>query len=547
MSQRSLQELNKIVGKAAKAIFDNEKFAVPFLASRARKLAQAFPHDQTCVHMSNFLTRRAASTRNEQFITRSQFVDAYNRLYTNNNKFAKHFSDELGTIKDAQKKTAMTRDPREGESLVDEAYENMADPVLQNALESVFDKDAKYKPYSEYIAKQAQKACVHELNCCGVFPKKIDVVAGQSDVLICRAAYETPKGESHIIIPVEVRNNKALIPEVFLGDHGFVNITAENVRGFLKRAVGHNVQVNVQQLLNVISGAKNGIPDPVGEVEMAIMKKKAATETPAYFDQHGILEQKIDEANPNVELPKYEQPEEVKSFAKQLESDAGRAEFKFGKNLVDTWRQRIASHMLQNGFIASQVAVADSNDDTVFYAVSIDGQKGFKVPVKLSESSPNPGFIIASSGVYPFSKKGIDAFLASNVTDSSAVAKTSQSYGMTPSSLLGVIRQSMNDGNYLKAEDALNVLRHGDDVTAFNTGFSIYMNGINKKAGESDVGKCEATIKTANSKYLLCTHTGLPVHKTYKDKHGDCQPLYRKAMEETSDGKSFSYSKIHMG
>ena len=74
MSQRSLHELTKIVGKAAKAIFDREKFAVPYLASRARKLAQAFPHDQTCVHMSNFLTRRATNTRNDQFISRAEFI-----------------------------------------------------------------------------------------------------------------------------------------------------------------------------------------------------------------------------------------------------------------------------------------------------------------------------------------------------------------------------------------------------------------------------------------------------------------------------------------
>lgn len=546
MSQRSLHELTKIVGKAAKAIFDREKFAVPYLASRARKLAQAFPHDQTCVHMSNFLTRRATNTRNDQFISRAEFIDVYNKLYTNNNKFVEHFSDELGSVKAADKNT-MLRDPKEGESLVSEAYENISDPILQNALKSVFDENTQYKPYSEYIAKQAQKACVHELNCCGAFPKKIDVVAGQSDVLICRAAYETPNGENFIIIPVEVKNNKALMPSVFLGEHGFVNISADNIRGFLKRAVGHNVQVNVQQLLNVISGAKNGIPDAVGEVEMAIMKAKALTETPAHYDQHGILEQKVDDANPNVELPRYEEPEEVQSFAKHLESPYGAAEFKFGKNIVSGCGKRILNAVTKMGFDKTQVAVSDSNDDTIFYAVTLAGQKGFKVPVKLTDGNPSAEMIIAASGVYPFSKNGIDSFLQTNSTDSFAVAQTSQVYGTSPSELLEVVRTAMNEGNYLKAEDALNVLRHSDDITAFNTAFSIYMNNISKKAGESDIGKCQATIKTASSKYLLCSHTGLPVHKTYVDKYGDCQPLYRKAMEESGDGKSFSYSKIKMG
>ena len=547
MSQHSFQELNKIVGKTAKAIFDKEKFAVPFLAARARKLAQAFPHDQTCVHMSSFLTKRATNTRNDQFITRYEFVDVYNKMYTNNNKFAKHFSDELGTIKDVQKKSAMTRDPREGESLVSEAFDNMSDPILQNALASAFDKNIKYKPYSEYIAKQAEKACVHELNCCGVFPKKIEVVAGQEDVLICRAAYETPKGEAHVIIPVEVKNNKALIPSVFLADHGFINITAENVRGFLKRAAGHTVQVNVQQLLNVISGAKNGIPDPVGEVEMALIKAKASTETPAYYDQHGILEQKIDEVTPDVQTPQYEQPEEVQSFAKHLASEAGMAEFKFSREAVLSWRTKIAGHMASFGFAKSQVAIADSTDDTVFYAVSVDGQKGFKVPVKIKEAHPSPGLIIASSGVYAFSKEGVNSFLSNNDTDSGAVAKTSQLYGTSPSALIAIIREAMDDQNYIKAEDALNILRQGEDITAFNTAFSIYMNGINKKAGESDEGKCPSPVEIKNSKYLRCSHTGLPIHKTYLDKYGDCQPLYRKAMEETGEGKSFPYSKIFMG
>lgn len=51
-------------------------------------------------------------------------------------------------------------------------------------------------------------------------------------------------------------------------------------------------------------------------------------------------------------------------------------------------------------------------------------------------------------------------------------------------------------------------------------------------------------IKNSTSEHPICSHTGLPVHKVFQDKDGNCQPMYRKGMDETYEGASFMNAKI---
>jgi hypothetical protein len=46
------------------------------------------------------------------------------------------------------------------------------------------------------------------------------------------------------------------------------------------------------------------------------------------------------------------------------------------------------------------------------------------------------------------------------------------------------------------------------------------------------------------SEHSICGHTGLPIHKVFQDKNGNCQPLYRRGMDETYEGASFMNAKI---
>ena len=159
-----------------------------------------------------------------------------------------------------------------------------------------------------------------------------------------------------------------------------------------------------------------------------------------------------------------------------------------------------------------------------------------------------PKVIVASGNVYGFDATGINQLLTSADSDPNAVSRTSQSYGLKPSELVNTVRTAMAEDNYLKAEDALQVLSTAGDKVAFQTAYSIYIQALSGNISkEASSQGCTAPVKTKNSKYLICSHTNLPVNKVYQDKYGSCRPLYRRNMQESYEGGFFSNSKIHFG
>lgn len=539
----SLEQLQKIVTKAAKALYDNEKFVLAGLAVRAHKVAEVFPTDQTVVSMANFLSKRAGT---QDFITRSELKEVYNRLYTQNNKFAEHFSAELGAVSEEPKARVFKRDANEGTDLVQKAYEEMVDPILSNALASAFDKNIPLKAYSNKVAKKAEAMCAFELQTYKLPVKKIETVAGQSDLMICKATYETPKGNAFVLVPVEIKEEEALLPTVFLSTAGFLDLEEKALQDHVFKTAGQSYKVNVQEVLKAVASVKNGTVKPLNEVEQALMKVRASKETPVNFTVNAILQQSVEAPIKDIEEPLVKADPEVESFAKSLASSAGVAEFTLGKNAVEAGRNLIARSLKDWGY-APQVSVAKSDADTIFYAVAVDHRAGFTVPVKVVKGhSQAPKMIVTSSGVAEFSAEGISSVLASGESNSQMMAMASPLYALKASDLVEEVYQAMLDNNYIKAEEALTVLNNGNDSKAYQTAFEVYSAGLAGKLTKKSESSCKMPLKTAHSQYVVCGHTNLPLHKVYQDKYGDCQPLYRKAIDSSSAAKSIQ-SKIHYG
>ena len=533
MSRYELNNINNFVMKAAKALYDNEKFLVGVLAVRARKLAQAYPTDPTVVGCSNFLNKRANS--NADWISRAELKNVYSRLYSNNNKFATEFKGELGLV-EHDPRTLMQRDPNEGKNLVADAYKELSDGLLSEQIEAALDKKTEFKLYSSAMAKEVQKTCARELNGFGIFPKKLAVVAGQSDILICQATYETPKGQSSVLIPVEIKEGRALMPNMFLSVGGFISLNKETLQEHLRATAGRSFQVDVHKLLEKISEAKNGTPKVLNDVEQAVIKMASSRQTPVNQTLNAVIMQEVDAASPNVVTPILEAPEEVKTMAAMLTSNAGAAEFTFGKDAVTLGRGLISNELRAAGFVNAQVAVADNTNDTISYAVAVDGKFGFTVPVKVSGGQLHlPKVIVSEGRLFDMSASGLSSLLSEGDTDSRAVAMTSPVYGAKPSELVDRVREAMASENFLAAEDALHVLKDSGDEVAYKAAMGLYVSGLK---GTPDVAKhtCTATVKLPSSKYLLCSHTGLPVHQVHTDKYGNCQRAYRKDMSQSSEG-----------
>ena len=544
----SFHQLNDLVNKANKAIYDNEKFVVNGLAVRAKRMTEANPYDQTVIGMSNFLSKRANS--NAMFITRAELKDVYNRLYTSNNRFAEAFSEELGEGPKLLMPKVATHSASENVDFLQESYEKHADPILSNALASAFDKSIPVKVYSNETAKSAERSCFHELNRNGLPPKKITVVAGQPDVLICQVSYDTPKGESHVLVPVEIREKRALIPTVFLSREGFLDITAADLENHIVTTGGKSFQINVQELLNVVSNAKNpNVVEGMNDVERAVMNFAATKETPVNHTIDGILYQEVDKYAGAVELPEFEQPQELQDFGTRMTSQAGQAELIFGKSAVDMGRKIITQAMSKMGYKQAQIGIAGMLDGTVLYAVAVDNKSAFKVPVKIENKKvvAVPDLLISSGSVMSFTKESISELLTGDEQDIGTMAAASPMYDLKPSDLVEQVRVAMDNSDYLKAEDALTVLKTKGDDKAFKVAFEIYSAGLGGKIVKTASGvTCTMQHKNASSKHVICGHTNLPIHKVYQDKNGDCQPMYRKGMAESYEGASFLNSKIFL-
>ena len=103
----------------------------------------------------------------------------------------------------------------------------------------------------------------------------------------------------------------------------------------------------------------------------------------------------------------------------------------------------------------------------------------------------------------------------------------------------------MADCNLNKAEDALNVLKDCGDMKAYAIGFNLYKDGLSmNKTASAPEKQCSLVVQSKTSQHALCGHTGLPLHKVYVDKYGNCRPLFRKGMDETTEEIYMMHTKI---
>jgi len=124
----NLQDITSLITKAASAIEANETFALPVLAAKARREAQARPNDTHLVTASQVLTKMASD---KMFINRDELANIVERFGASHSKLSQVFTEELGKRAEPKPHT-FVRESNEGTSL-DRDYQRFSDPVLANA------------------------------------------------------------------------------------------------------------------------------------------------------------------------------------------------------------------------------------------------------------------------------------------------------------------------------------------------------------------------------------------------------------------------------
>jgi hypothetical protein len=533
----SRDKIANLMNSVAKILENNEKLVIPVLSVKLRKIAETHPYDQTIVAMYNVISK--LEDNNKSFISRGELKDLYNKLYVSGTKFSEYFRDEVGEINHL----ATPKLANKNEASMKVAYDKVADPILSNALDSLFDKKMP-QFFSKEIGKKAISMVSSNLDVWNLSPSKIDVENGNDTFMVIKADYDTPKGITSIFVPVEVIKNKVIEPSLFVGNSGPQELNHTNIKNYLATNAGNKLNIKANDILNLLVKASTENRG-ISEVELAITKMNASKETAAPFFADMVINQVVPAAVKNAEvvLPKLG---EFESFSEKFKSPLGFANFKFGVNKVNSGRDAIVRVLADCGMKNPQINVSDANDSVIVYAVSLNGGTlSFSVPIKFANNRViNPENIVCNGSILPFDKNSLANLMRNQQSDFRAAAVASPGYGLKPSELINNVREAMVEENYAKAEDALNILAQSGDTTAYKNAFTIYINGLNSVKTAAKETKCSMIVNTPNSKYAVCGHTGLPLHKTYIDKFGNCQPNHRRGLEESDASAYFMNSKI---
>lgn len=485
----NFQEITSLIKNVASTIEANEKIALPIVAAKARREAFARPNDAQLMNASQVLTKMASS--GQVFINKDELREIVNRFGASHSKLSSIFTEELGKQAEYKPHT-FQRDSNEGVSL-DRDYKRFSDPILANALNGAFEKNPLDKRYSEENAKRAHRATSAQLISIGLNADNIETFAGCSDFIICKADHNTPKGISSVLIPVEINKNKAILPTLFLSREGFKNLQKGAYIDHLMDVANKGFRVDGSKLLDVLTQAKYGSKEVVNEVEMAAIKI-ASENGSISLDSNSIMYATLDEPQQDVQLPKMAQTEESK-FADTLSKPEGIASFVHGSKTIEAGRSVLTRKLADMGYNNVQIKVAEVEQDKVFFAVAIGTGAGIKVPVEIVNNKVlPPNILFANDMVSSFNKSSIDEIVKSDTGGNKrALAIASPCYDMKPTELLDVVKKSVAEGNFIRAEDAINVLGEIDPnaqkVAISHMMMNIYQPGKNPSENMKEINK----------------------------------------------------------
>lgn len=529
----TIDKLKQMVSSITKVAKDSEKLPLPMLSMKLSKYASAYPEDQTLYKMSTVLDQLSDK---QFFITRAELNKLYQTFYTRNTKFAELFESELGT------EQAVVQKAPQQDLGTELSTSGFGDSVLASALESAFDKNVPLKNYSKEASLKAVKSVSATLDAWNLKASHVDVVDGNTKFLVVKADYHTPKGSTGFYVPVEINDNTLSEPELFMGNTGPQDLNHSNIKQYITTFAGSKLNIKPSDILNaLVSAASNN--RVVSDAELAVIRLNSAKKASA--DMGSIISQEVD-SNPVADV-NVARSEESYTFEEKFSSPIGLASLNFGNEKVKLGSDLVARNLKSFGYKNHRVTVADSDKDTIFYGVSLDsGKVAFTVPVKVAGGNVmSPSVLVCDGKVTSFTSKSVNKLYMENTTDSRVAAFASAQYGLKPSELIENIRAAVREDNFVKAEDALNILKQAGDEKAYAIGFKVYSSGL---AGELPQSASETTcshvIKTANNQSPVCAHTGLAVNKVYQDKDGNCRPLYRKGMDESYEGAYFMNHKI---
>ncbi len=491
------------IAKLAKAVESLEQIPVAQIALKVKTAAERTPHDTPLV-VAHQIFSKMASTK--LLISRAELNKIYNQIQTTSTELGDVLASELS--RETGPTNVFYNRPQSESKPVD--MKIAADPVLSNALSAVFAKEG-YKTHSVKSGENAEKACSIALKVAGVPAKRIEVFAGNEAIIVCEASYETPRGYSSVLIPVEMKAEQALIPTTFIGQQGSTDITGNTVADHIRATAGKKMAVDGRKLVESLSNP-SGMTKSANEVDLAVIKIRSQKSAPADI-AGAILGVKMVEAGTLVEMPLANPQPEHFEFAKRVTNPEGAARFVLGDRVVEAGRDFITRKLSSFGHKLPQVKVISASENSIDYGVSLSSRHAFVVPMKVEKGNAiAPKVIIASGELREFSKEGVSQVISSVTPDKKVIAAVSACHDLSSNELVERVCIAMDQNNLKMAEDAIAVL--GDkNPEAQRVAIAVVLKHLSAGATREDV---ELLKKTASDRSKQKVGSEMPYFMTSK-------------------------------
>jgi len=553
-----------------KNTYGNE-FMLQDVHAQTRKAYERFPEDAVIRQVAFTVERMADRAKPGATITQAQVSEIYNNFA--HIRQGSKFRSVLGHLlkDDAPQLTSQNPDytklnrvDAEDTALNTEDY---LDKNMVNALSGVFGESMdNVKAYNIGVASKGVDYVRAELQSLGYAKPDVEVMGGDSDILVYAAHFDTNKGRVTVAIPIHLANNKLVLPSTFVADNKLAELSGPNLQYFVdKKAESNDFSVpNVNNVLGAVGIIVGKNQSTSNETFDKVSDQLGNADSGMHFETPSLyVDRQYQDGKPDLDItPKSEMPKELAHLARDFEDSIIEAASAFGKSAIDSGKRLVLIELATAGFKNAQVKFGSESKQSVVYLATINTPKGpasIEVPVEMQVVGGRhiplaPALFVHNGHVDDFTGPKLQHF-ASNLSNESvgATINTNQYKFMVLPELKNEIMAAAGREDYRVCESILqHIASHFSDED-YNNAVCDYQHAlVTKSRVESrEQHKCAKMIPAGKgSIYPRCGHYGVPMHDVLAGRDGHCMLKSAVKKQELNpvkeSGASISSAKVFM-
>lgn len=389
-SKKTTEEL---LLEAAHALFfqEDRSYTVAQLLPRFKLAADENRTDST-INQVTYVLEQANSKDPTIEVTAQDLKDLSNQFYTSSTNFNNEFADLLETQEESIQKQAsrITASGEASDLSWDGAHEKAeSDTYSQDASEDLIDNQLSYTPEDLKLAHYASMLISDELRATGKVKKASSVLKYRNeDMLLFQTKFKTASSEVEVFIPVEIKNETPLFPQVMSTTEKVYTLDTQGVE---------SLTLDIERTARLKKANQATSLRTAEEFEIALRD-----------DSIGKYAEEVSEYD--IETPTQVSlgHDEIENILKQAVLTK---ESKFTKSAHADGRELVEVSLAELGFKNPQVKFDGDSENGLKYTASVNTEVGkitFSVPVEIRRASMLPPYQFSVDGqTYDFSKEAI--------------------------------------------------------------------------------------------------------------------------------------------